>query len=110
MSTFPKTKQTSLALDTVFPCLTSRNRNTSARANATPSVEIFSGAVNIYMSNDPPGNSNKPTGKAQMTLLSSSPSALDIHTLNASGNWILFEEETATAVVRTTNVIDEGAI
>ena len=110
MSTFP-IDGSAIALDTVFPCLTSKNRNTSARANATPSVEVFSGAVNIYMSNQPPGDDNKPANAASMTLLStSSPAGIDIHTLNGSGNWILFEEETATAVIRTTNIIDEGAI
>jgi len=102
--------QFDIILDTVYPCLTGKNRNTETRANATPSVEVVSGAVNIYLSNNNVGNSNKPANAAAMTLLSSSPSAIDIHTLNGSANWILFEEETATAVVKTTNVIDSGAI
>lgn len=104
MSTFSPT------LDVVYPCLTGRSRNNQARANATPSVEVVSGAVNIYVSNNARGNTNKPANAAAMTLLSTSPSAIDIHTLNTSANWILFKEETATAVVKTLNVIDSGAI
>lgn len=96
-----------IVLDTVYPCLTGRKRNTSARANATPSVEVVSGAVNIYLSNNE--TDDPPADETEMTLLSSSPSAVDIHTLNCSANWILFEEETATAVVKTTNIIDSGA-
>lgn len=91
-------------LDTVYPCLTGKNRNTHARANATPSVEVVSGAVNIYLSNNAPDD--EPADAASMTLLASSPVGVDIHTLNGSANWILFEEESATAVVKTTNVIE----
>lgn len=97
-----------LQLDVVYPCLTGRSRNTQVRANATPSVEVFSGAINIYLSNN--AIDNEPANAAAMTLLSSSPSAIGIHTLNTSANWILFEQETATAVVKTTNVVDTGAI
>lgn len=107
MSTFNPTNSV------VYPCLTGKNRNTQTRSNATPSVEVFSGAANIYTSNNEPANSenpDKPANAAAMTLLSSSPAAVDVHTLNGSANWILFEEETATLVVKTTNIIDVGAI
>lgn len=92
-------------LDVVYPCLTGRNRNTQARANATPSVEVVNGAVNIYLSNN--AVDDAPANAAAMTLVSSSPLAVDVHTLNGSANWVLFEEETATAIVKTTNVIEE---
>ena len=92
-------------LDTVYPCLTGRNRNTQHRANATPSIEVVSGAANIYLSNNAPDD--EPANAAAMTLLSSSPATVDTHTLNGSANWILFEEETATLVVKTSNVIEE---
>ncbi len=99
MSTFKPLK------DIVYPCLTGRSRNTRARANATPSVEIVTGAANIYISNrkidDPPAD------KTEMTLLSSSPAAVDLHTFNASANWVLFEEETATLSMESTNLIKE---
>lgn len=95
----------------VYPCLTGLNRNTQARANATPSVEVVSGAVNIYTSNNPrnleAGDDNGPADKTEMTLLSTSPAAVDLHAFNASCNWVLFEEETATALVQTTNLIEE---
>jgi len=97
-----------LVLDTVYPCLNGRGRNTQGRANATPSVEVFSGAVNIYMSNN--AIDDKPANAAAMTLLSTSPQGVDFHNANTSANWILFEQETATAVVKTTNLIDTGAI
>ena len=97
-----------LVLDTVYPCLTGRSRNTRARADATPSIEVFSGAVNVYMSNN--AIDAPPADAAAMTLLSTSPAGVDFHTANTSANWILLEEETATAVVKTTNLIDTGAI
>jgi len=99
MSTFNPTN------DVVYPCLTGVNRNTNARANATPSIEVVSGAANIYVSNN--ARDSAPANAAAMTLLSSSPAAVDIHTLNGSANWILFEEETAALVVKTSNVIEE---
>ncbi len=95
-----------VVLDMVYPSLMAKARNDSARANATPSIEVKGGTVNIYGSN----KAVKPTGKSEMTLLSTSPLAEGVHVHNAAICWLFFETDTSSPVVETLNLIDTGAI